>query len=692
MDDPELESKVRIYKVLGRNNPDWDKDYENEDKGDPEKAFYADDEIKKGLRKNGREDSNDALDDMPIEDAYAAFATGSDNAFVDSFSISFKENNTFSNDKYSIGIPDGYSVQKKKDRDFAAWFPDPDHPKDADMGKVCIYAGESFDVNGLSELKLPEARAQTAYSFCELSRESTEVIFSSVKSVLYTGKRTGGAYYSVYDTGAIHVMIFITLKTQIKLFRLLFQNARKSDLKRVTAYVNSLLDTFKPKERLSVLEPIDSEKNRNAELNEKFVAKFKKLLSDTSAQYLTAVKVQTIMEASAAQSGLGNAESVKEKGTVHLIGLAQEIHNMEMSAAAVIQAQSKNNPDNLLLLELYDAAMKQIGTKKGQKEVIDFSDVRQALKTPEIKALLKKQSDDKKRAKVLVKQQAEAAKKAREDKIAKREAEQQAWVEERDRIEEQIDNELLDAAFDYEKQLEKSYEEKYIRDKQECQKKIDANEEERRKKRAQLEQLGVFKFSEKKNLKVYIQSLDQAIAEAYERISDIENEYAGRKQVISQKVKEFRTAKKKELAEKYPFPQDPSAIRRNKLRGRIEKTINDEPKSVKQILAENNIDEIDEDDVSKILHEMKKAGDVYQTYGGSYRRIPDHIDKRYLMNYLYDDLLSEKKMTLEQIAEDAVVRRANMDNASLQSILNEMYQRNLISRENWKGQNRYQAC
>lgn len=42
---------MRLYKILGRNSPDWDKDYENEEESHPEEAFPADNVIKIGLRK-----------------------------------------------------------------------------------------------------------------------------------------------------------------------------------------------------------------------------------------------------------------------------------------------------------------------------------------------------------------------------------------------------------------------------------------------------------------------------------------------------------------------------------------------------------------------------------------------------------------------------------------------------------------
>lgn len=332
--------------------------------------------------------SNDELDDMSIEDTYAAFVKElEDNIHKDNFNISFKEKNTFSNDKYSIGIPDGYSIEENvNNRDFLAWLPNNEKPDDADFGNVVLYAGQSNALETLSELAIPDTRAKAAYTILDSIRRIVE-FGNSEKTQLYVHGQTGAAYYCVYDTGAIHVMISVALKNQIKNFRLLFQDVEQADLKKADAYTRKLLDTINVKGEFSQLEKIDSEKNCNAELNQEFADKFKKLLSNTCQQYLKAEKIQTLIEISVSQYSSINADKLKVE---HLQELSQHIHDISMSAAKVIQAQSKNNPDNPLLLDLYNAVMQQIENKKADN--MSFEDVKEAITTFEIKKLLNQPS------------------------------------------------------------------------------------------------------------------------------------------------------------------------------------------------------------------------------------------------------------------------------------------------------------
>lgn len=80
LDDPELDQRVMAFQSMASVDPHWDEDYSGEDDFDededddfPEDVFDASEVMKKNLAAAGKDASDEALENMSVEEAYAAF-------------------------------------------------------------------------------------------------------------------------------------------------------------------------------------------------------------------------------------------------------------------------------------------------------------------------------------------------------------------------------------------------------------------------------------------------------------------------------------------------------------------------------------------------------------------------------------------------------------------------------------------
>lgn len=78
--DDELARKVEVFKMLGENDPEWDQDYEGAGDDDmPDGPFDATETMRKNLQAAGKDASDEAISNMSVEEAYAAFFGSEDN-------------------------------------------------------------------------------------------------------------------------------------------------------------------------------------------------------------------------------------------------------------------------------------------------------------------------------------------------------------------------------------------------------------------------------------------------------------------------------------------------------------------------------------------------------------------------------------------------------------------------------------
>ena len=281
------------------------------------------------------------------------------------FDLSYKKDIRCGDEKYSIGIPDSFEIEKNvDDRAFIAWLPD--GAADYNEAKIVFYDGKIVSENDNDpRLYTPESSA----ALLENTFWSSPVhsLFQGAKIIPLNESSPGGiiiAQYEIYDVeSAIHYHIQFCFKGCVKSMRVLILDVTEEDIPACDNMVVEWLKTLKLTEPLDVAKELDDPSFVNNELNQELVDEWKSC-SDARYTVIFSTLDNRIAARSAkykANASIGDSEAdVIKDDQKYIESAASEYSAFLLRALDGLDAITRNNEGNPLLEKLYEVILPTI--------------------------------------------------------------------------------------------------------------------------------------------------------------------------------------------------------------------------------------------------------------------------------------------------------------------------------------------
>lgn len=364
----------------------------------------------------GMVNMNVAYDDgIDFEEAEAEESVPTDSStsttkYYKGISITYDKGKKAKGDGYTFLVPDSFSIGEEDGRDFVAWYPSKDDPKEHSSGIIRIYPSQPQETmeEGLVLETLqsypPMCSAFQEHGMEALRAQNTPLSALMRNYVHYPidAKHTGGGCMFNRTPNYYTYIVTLFINDHFKQFRFDVEGANTRSEAQIQKTLLALIDGIIPDVPFTLEKPLNHQFYKDQKLTKKFVEswshKFDLQLGRQRAVMNIRMKTVEAMIQSQSMNGGVDRDEIMERIRNAAREMADVAGRLLNEAAELLEYFSNIDEDNMVLLELYNEVKAyfesnnevtiNIGDdEKVVEKISSFSTFKKRLLTPQVSKL-----------------------------------------------------------------------------------------------------------------------------------------------------------------------------------------------------------------------------------------------------------------------------------------------------------------
>ena len=300
------------------------------------------------------------------EESVSTDSSASATKYYKGISITYNKEKKAKGDGYTFLVPDSFSIGEENGRDFVAWYPSKDDPKEHSSGIIRIYPGQTQETmeEGLVLETLqsypPMCSAFQEHGMEALRAQNTPLSALMRNYVHYPldAKHTGGGCMFNRTPNYYTYIVTLFINDHFKQFRFDVEGASMRSETQIKKTLLALIDGIVPDVPFTLEKPLNDQFYKDQKLTKKFVQnwsqKFDLQLGRQRAVMSIRMKTVEAMIQSQSMNGGVDRDEIMERIRNAAREMAEVAERLLSEAAELIEYFSNVDEENMVLLDLYN--------------------------------------------------------------------------------------------------------------------------------------------------------------------------------------------------------------------------------------------------------------------------------------------------------------------------------------------------